>query len=79
MIATMPYSDVKSALDRVLEQVLKTATPIQFEFKGQRLAIMLVESPSKLSRLERHPDCLVGDPEEIVHLDWSGEVHHDLP
>ncbi len=79
MIATMSYLDVKSAFDRVLEQVLATSAPIQFEFKGQRLAITLVESPNKLARLEQHPDCLVGNPEDIVHLDWSGEVSYDLP
>lgn len=26
----------------------------------------------------RH-DCLTGDPEDIVHLDWSREWPHDLP
>lgn len=79
MIATMSYLDVKQAFDRVLEQILTTDTPIQFEFKGKTLAITLVEPEGKLARLEPHPDCLVGDPETIVHLDWSGEVHHDLP
>jgi hypothetical protein len=33
---------------------------------------------SKLARLVKH-DCLVGDPESIVHIDWSGEWQHDLP
>lgn len=79
MMATMSYMDVKQAFDRVLEQVLATDTPIQFEFKGKKLAITVVEPESKLARLEPHPDCLVSDPEAIVHLDWSGEVHYDLP
>lgn len=79
MIATMSYMDVKQAFDRVLDQILTTDTPIQFEFKGKKLAITLVEPEGKLTRLEPHPDCLVGDPEDLVHLDWSGEMHHDLP
>jgi hypothetical protein len=33
----------------------------------------------KLANLEPHPECLVEDPEDIVHLDWSNEIHHDLP
>lgn len=78
MIATMTYKDVKQAFDRVLEQVLTTTTPIQFEFKGKTLAITLVESEGKLARLEPHPDCLIGDPEAIVHLDWSGEKRKKL-
>lgn len=35
-------------------------------------------SLDKLSRLVEH-DCVIGDPEEIVHWDWSEEWHHDLP
>jgi hypothetical protein len=79
MVSTMSYIDVKQEFDHVLEQVLSTATPIQFEFKGKTLTISVIETLDKLDCLEPHPDCLVGDPEAIVHLDWSGEVHHDLP
>ena len=28
---------------------------------------------SKLQNLVTHPETIVGDPESIVHMDWSGE------
>ena len=79
MVSTMSYIEIKQAFDHVLENVVSTATPIQFEFKGKTLMISVVNGTDKFACLEPHPDCLVGDPEEIVHVDWSGEVHHDLP
>ena len=30
------------------------------------------ETPSKLQNLQRR-DCIAGDPEDLVHLDWSNE------
>ncbi len=27
-------------------------------------------SPSRMSRLVRRPDVVVGDPEDLVHLEW---------
>ena len=33
-------------------------------------AISAAETPSKLQNLKRR-DCIVGDPEDLVHLDWS--------
>lgn len=79
MAATLSYTEVKQTFEHVLEEVVSTAVPVRFEFKGSVLTICVVEETDKLARLEPHPGCLVGDPEDIVHLDWSGEVHDDLP
>ncbi|MBD3305053.1 type II toxin-antitoxin system Phd/YefM family antitoxin [candidate division KSB3 bacterium] len=75
-----PISDTKIGKEiyHLLEQVIETHIPVEIEFKGHTVRISLEDS-GKLARLEPHPDCLVGDPEDIVHLDWSGEVHHDIP
>ena len=35
-------------------------------------AISAAEPPSQLQNLKRR-DCIVGDPEDLVHLDWSNE------
>ncbi len=51
-VSSMSYMDVKQAFDRVLEQVLTTSAPVQFEFKGKKLALTLVEVKDKLARLE---------------------------
>jgi len=33
---------------------------------------------SKLDRLIPHPDYLVGDPDDFIHMDWYHEWHPDL-
>ncbi len=40
--------------------------------------ITLAEHKSKLDRLKRHEGCLIGDPEDIVHIDWSKEWSYVL-
>ena len=79
MIATLSYSEVKQQFDHILAQIVSTTMPVRFEFEGKTLTISVSESADKFACLEPHPNCLVGSLEEIVHLGWSGEVHHDLP
>ena len=63
-------SRLRQEIYRVLDEVLSTGVPVEIERRGRRLRIVPVEERSKLGRLQEH-DYLVGDPEEIVHLDWS--------
>jgi len=58
---------------RVLDQVLKTGEPVEIERNGRRLRIVAGEQPSRLDRLVRRPEAVVGDRGDFVHLDWSGE------
>ena len=57
---------------RLLDQVLETGIPLEIERKGQLLRLVPAEPISKLSNLVRR-DCIEGDPEELVHMDWSAE------
>lgn len=66
-------SELRQNVYRLLDEVLRTGEPIEIERAGRRLRIVSVDPPAKLSRLEAHPGTVVGDPEELVHLDWSGE------
>ena len=63
---------LKQDLYRVLDAVLSEGNPIEIERKGRILKIVPDESTSKLKRLEPH-DAIVGEPESIIDLDWSGE------
>lgn len=71
-------STVRKNIYRLLDQVLETGQPLEIERKGKLLRVVPVTEPSKIARLVKH-DCLRGDPEAIVHLDWSQEWHRDLP
>ncbi len=65
-------SKLRENIYRILDQVLETGVPVEIRRKGKMVRIIPVEPPSKLARLVRR-DYLRGDPEDIVHLDWSGE------
>lgn len=55
--------------------MVQTGVPAEVERRGKRLRIVPVEevTKSKLDRLEPHPDAIRGDPDDLVHLDWSAE------
>jgi len=65
-------SKLRENIYQLLDQVLETGTPLEINRKGRKLKIVPVKGESKLGSLERH-DCLDGDPDDIVHLDWSDE------
>jgi len=64
---------------RILDQVLATGEPVHVERKGRLLLISPAEGmtepdPECRRRLEDFaisPTLLVGDPDDIVEIDWS--------
>ena len=56
----------------LLDKVLETGVPLEVSLRKRRLRIVPVKKTSRLANLK---GCsrLKGDPEDIVHLDWSGE------
>lgn len=65
-------SALRENIYRILDQVLETGVAVEIERKGKILKIVPVEPVSKLANLKARP-YLLSDPDEIVHLDWSGE------
>lgn len=61
---------LRENLYAVLDEVLATGSAAVVERKGRLIRIVPDAAPSRLARLERH-DAIVGDPEGLVHLDWS--------
>jgi len=59
---------------RILDEILETGVPVDIERKGKLLRIAAVEPRSKLASLKSR-DLIVGDPEDLVHVDWSEEWH----
>lgn len=70
---TVTASELRQNVYRLLDEVLRTGRPLEIERGGRRLRIVPVEAPAKLSRLSVHPGTIVGDPEDLVHLDWTHE------
>jgi len=65
-------SSLRENIYRILDQVVDTGIPVEVERHGKILKIVLEEPQSKLGNLQPRP-YLLEDPEELVHLDWSGE------
>ena len=72
---SLTASKLRENIYRILDQVLETGEPVEIVRGGRRLRIIPADEPrrGKLERLQPHAKALVGDPQDIVHLDWSGE------
>ena len=66
-------SELRQNIYRLLDRVLESGEPLEIERNGRRLRVVPVVATPKLERLTPHPGSIVGDPEDLVHLDWSGE------
>jgi hypothetical protein len=66
-------SKLREDIYRILDLVLANGEPVEVERHGRRLRIVADDTPSRLSRLVGRPDAVVGDSEDLVHVDWSHE------
>jgi hypothetical protein len=66
-------SELRANVYKLLDEVLETGAPLEVERKGRLLRIVAEAPRSKLSRLQQRPDFVRGDPDDLVHLDWSAE------
>ena len=70
---TLTASQLRQNIYRTLDQVLETGVPVEIERKGRILRIVPDAPRRKLDNLKRREDFVLGDPEELVELDWSRE------
>jgi len=71
----MTATELRSNLYRTLDRVLETGEPVEILRNGRVVQIVPV-AQARVLRLEAlvgHPGALAGDPDDLVHLDWSGE------
>lgn len=72
-------SKLRANIYRLLDEVLETGKPLEIDRKGRLLVISPKEERqgSKLDRLPRREGFIVGDPDELIHIDWSSEWNPD--
>lgn len=70
-------SELRRDVYRLLDRVLETGEELEVERKGRRIRISAVPERSKLDDLVPHPGYIVGDPDDLVHLDWYTEWNPD--
>ena len=66
-------SELRSNIYRLIDQVLETGVPLEISRKGRIVKLVPGEQRSKLSRLVQRTSYIDADPDDLVHLDWSGE------
>ena len=70
---TVTASTLRQNVYQLLDQVLESGKPLQIKRKGRLLKITpQTHSGKRLDNLSRH-ECVNGDPENLVHCDWSRE------
>jgi len=72
------HRNIEEDILHLLDKVLKTGVPVEIERKGKRLLISPAEKRRELDSLEKHPDFIVGNPDDLVHIDWSSEWKPEL-
>ena len=65
--------NIQNDIFQLLDKVIKTGVPVEIERKGKRLFISPAEKRRDLDSLEEHPEFIVGNPDDLVHIDWSAE------
>lgn len=72
-------SKLRANVYRLLDEVLETGKPLEIERRGKVLVIApkAQAKGSKLDNLPRREGFIVGDPDELIHIDWSSEWNPD--
>jgi len=71
-------TELRKNIYKLLDEVLNSNIPLEVERKGKRLIITPADRGAKIERLQPHAECIIGDPEELVHMDWSEEWRPDV-
>ena len=66
-------SRLRSDVYRILDRVIETGVPVEVERRGKLLRIVPAATVERLKRLTPRSDFIKGDPEDLVHIDWSHE------
>lgn len=73
-----PKSEKQDDIYKLLDNVVKTGVPVEFKRKGKRLVIGPAEKKRNLDKLESHPEFIKGDPDDLIHMDWSSKWEPEI-
>jgi len=66
-------SQLRANIYRLIDQVVETGQPLEILRRGQVLRLVPPQGTPWIDRLPLREGVIAGDPEELVHVDWSGE------
>jgi prevent-host-death family protein len=64
---------LRANLYEIVDRVIETGVPVEIERKGERIRLAPARPKPKLQKLAKNRGTIVGDPEDVVHMDWSAE------
>lgn len=71
-------TQLRNDIYRILDRVIETGEPVEIERGGKRLKIVVEQPTRKPFRWVKREGMINGDPEDLVHIDWSAEWEPDL-
>lgn len=75
---SMTLTELRADLYNAVDHVLETGEPLEIERKGRKLLIVPTPVEDKFASLIKRESSIIGDPEDIVHMDWSSEWNPTL-
>lgn len=68
---SITISNLRHNIYKLIDEVLETGKPLEILRKGKIVKIVPEKPVDRFSNLKPHPNTIVGDPEDLVHMDWS--------
>ena len=73
-------TEFRKNLFGILRELEQTGRKIQIVTRtGNRFEVISHGKPSKFDKIPKKKNVINGDPNDLIHMDWSGEVVLDLP
>ncbi len=72
-MSDLSISRLRANLYRIVDRVIASGQPVEVRRGEHRVRLSRLSDTDGLSTLEPHPDYVRGDPEDLVHMDWSRE------
>ena len=69
---TVTASQLRQDIYRLIDHVLETGEPLEISRKGHTLRLVRDEPASRFDVMRTNVELVVGDPEELADLGWSG-------
>ncbi len=71
-------TDLRAHLYEVLDHVAKTGRPVNVVRDGVELSIVRREPVKKAKAPRTLPNLIVGDPDDLIHVEWPWSEGRDL-
>jgi antitoxin (DNA-binding transcriptional repressor) of toxin-antitoxin stability system len=70
---TVTATELRGNLYRILDQILETGEPVDIVRGGRVIRLVPDQVRFRAADVKPHPEYVAGDPDDLIHHDWSGE------